>query len=231
MLRYFWSIRALRVLSLLVLLFGFAAQTAPSFAASCIAAFQLYDMSGSPHLKNHQLVLSAHSLILDSNVVIALKKRGPDIEPGRLASRDIVGKLMKSGYTDLRITPTTAQETALTWGTDKPTVVFSQTIQSETVADREREEIMGVLEEFEVGRAKGEMDRRIITEVFLAKTDGSIPTFLSADKGIYYGLLRAKGIEPSKLENRAWDEFPDGFEVLIGKRAIRVIIIPPVHSD
>lgn len=231
MLKRLYSHFALRISAGFMAVLLIAISGSFAYALSCAGAFQRYDYSDSPHLRMDQQPLSVHSLILDSNAVIALKKRGGNIELGRQLARDLVGALMKSGRTDLRITPTTAAETELVWNGEKPSVVFSRTLESANVASNERTEILAVLEQFEIGRAKGKMDRQIVTEAFLASTDGSVPTFLSADKGIYYGLLRSIGIEPSRLEKRAWDEFPDGFVVKIGKRSLRVLMIPPAHAD
>jgi hypothetical protein len=46
----------------------------------------------------------------------------------------------------------------------------------------------------------GEADRQVVMEALTASTDGSVPTFASADKNVIHSLAKHSGVvDPAKL--------------------------------
>ena len=96
--------------------------------------------------------------------------------------------------TDLRLTDTVAQELGYVTHLNKG---INLTVS------RNSPEYKALLSELEnvkpspVGRAKGANDRQIVADAFFA--EGTAPTFITADKGIFNPLLQLSGNNPAKL--------------------------------
>lgn len=91
----------------------------------------------------------------------------------------------------------------------------------------EYQRVLTVLNENNVGRAKGAMDRSIVADVFFAQThNGAPPVFATADGGIYKQLARIAGHDPRTLGRSVPEAFPHGFNVTIDGRTIKVIPLP-----
>jgi hypothetical protein len=103
-----------------------------------------------------------------------------------------------------------------------------------TTVDRNDPAYQSLLQELEtnnVGQAKGGVDRQIVADTFFAQTEpGVTPTFTTHDSGIYNKLAKiAFGFEPHPrhFEGKSLpDAYPNGFDVTISGRTIRVIPIP-----
>jgi hypothetical protein len=69
----------------------------------------------------------------------------------------------------------------------------------------------------------------IVADTFFSKTKPGVkPTFTTHDSGIYNNLLRIKGELPEKLGKPLPQVYPDGFDVTINGRTIRVLPLPKV---
>lgn len=82
-----------------------------------------------------------------------------------------------------------------------------------------------------VGGSNGISDRQIVADTFLAKTEsGVIPAFATADAGIYRPLAKIEGISvPDNVKEKDYilqSYYPDGFNVTIDGKTIKVIPIP-----
>ena len=85
------------------------------------------------------------------------------------------------------------------------------------------QDVMKVLEDASVGRAKGGMDRQIVADAFFGNAEAGVaPNLASMDKGIYNRLAKIAGHDPAKLGMSVPEAFPNGFPVTINGRTIRV---------
>jgi len=92
---------------------------------------------------------------------------------------------------------------------------------------RESAEYRALISELEnvkpspVGRNKGVNDRQIVADAFFA--EGTKPTFITADKGIYNPLFKLSG--ENSLGKSIPAAFPNGFNVQINGKSLFVIPI------
>lgn len=82
-----------------------------------------------------------------------------------------------------------------------------------------------------MGQAKGKADRQIVADTFFAQTEpGVTPKLLTHDAGIYNKLAKIKfGVEPNPRHfggKTLVDAYPNGFDVTIDGRTIRIIPLP-----
>ncbi|MGH9012967.1 MAG: hypothetical protein ACRDZ1_03365, partial [Acidimicrobiia bacterium] len=191
--------------------------------------------------KGHKLVLSPgpeglpvasttvvkESLIIDSNAAIALRKRAAG-EPLQEGEKALLKKLDAMGG-ELRIADTTVAEATAKGHAPGPQQGFG------IAAARDSKEYQAVLKELTdagVGGGKGALDREIISDAFFAIGEkGVIPRFATMDGKVYKRLydIRIKTTnEPplNKLGKQLPEKFPDGFEVTIHGRTIKVVPLP-----
>ncbi|MBF2048762.1 MAG: hypothetical protein IGS54_15615 [Elainella sp. C42_A2020_010] len=112
----------------------------------------------------------------------------------------------------------------------------NQPIRGVLTTDRSSIEYQTVLQELAnpnnvpgrtVGGTGGVDDRMIVTDAFFAESQpGAIPRFATADSGVYNPLARIAGIGPAQLGRPVHEVFPDGFDVTLNGRTIRVIPLP-----
>ncbi len=89
-------------------------------------------------------------------------------------------------------------------------------------SDPKYQAVKKVLEVHSVGGKAGLGDREIVTDIFFATTENrSRPVFITADKGIYNKLAKIAGVDPKGKALPV--AFPDGFDVTINGRTVRVL--------
>jgi hypothetical protein len=183
--------------------------SAPGVSTNRIAPNIISKLNKSP--------VNQNSLILDNNIASAIQKQklGVSLQKGEQLS---LQKLQELNNTDLRLTDTVAQELGDVTHLNKG---INLTVS------RNSPEYRALLSELEnvkpspVGRAKGTNDRQIVADAFFA--EGTTPTFITADKGIFNPLLQLSGIKPAKLGKPVPQAFPDGFKVEINGKTLMVI--------
>ena len=102
------------------------------------------------------------------------------------------------------------------------------------MVERNNPAYQSVLKELEnnnVGQVKGASDRQIIADTLFARTEpGVTPTFTTHDSGIYNKLWKmAFGAEPHPRHfggKTLPEAYPNGFDVTIQEKTIRIIPIP-----
>jgi hypothetical protein len=162
--------------------------------------------------------LSSNSLVVDANVAIALQKQatGQPLQAGEAA---LLARLSSfPQYTDLRLTETAAQESG------------SMLQRIETTVSRSDPSWVAIHSELvraNVGRTKGINDRLIVADLFFARSNSTDPpTFATMDTGISNPLLLLSGRNPAKLGRPVSEAFPDGFDLTLDGRTIRVLPLP-----
>ena len=91
-------------------------------------------------------------------------------------------------------------------------------------APAEYRSMLTKLEGLNLGGATGAADRAIIADAFFARAEaGVVPRFITGDKSIYNKLATEAGIDPRKLGKSVAKAYPDGFEVSIAGRRLKVI--------
>ena len=166
--------------------------------------------------------LGASSVVLDSNIAIAVERRaaGLPLSAGEQAMVRWVDNLPAG--TQLRATASTFTEVSGARAAYRGV---------EVTVDRAAPEyanLYRILEQGGVGRAKGTMDRYIVADTFFARTEpGVLPTLATHDKGVYNRLLRLSGVDPARLGRPVSEVYPNGFNVTIDGRTIRVIPLRP----
>lgn len=170
------------------------------------------------------LALDQTSVVIDTNAAIALDRRarGLPLDSGHQAAIKRVEKL----GADLRVADPTIAEMGVKGGnpTQKGVPVS---------VERTGKEYQDILTNLAnpadpVGQATGTVDRQIVADTFFAITEpGATPTLATADKKIYNALSRRAGYDPNaKGAGIAVPvKFPDGFDVTINGRTIKVIPI------
>jgi hypothetical protein len=161
--------------------------------------------------------LGKSSKIADEDVMIALEKQaaGKSLWPGEQL---LLNKLKGYDTSDLRVAWAVRAKGGAT------IEQFNITVARDSA---EYKGVLGELEKFKVGRAKGFEDRQIVCDSFFAKTDPGVkPVLLTHDKGIYNRLLLMKGIDPAKLGKSVAEAFPAGFDVTVKGRTITVLPLP-----
>jgi hypothetical protein len=163
--------------------------------------------------------LTENSIVVDENVVIALKKRaaGVALQPGEEAALKRYDSLAQK---DQRLPAVVGERHGDSHGAGFP-----------MTHSRESPEYQAVLSELktrDVGQAKGLEDRLIIADViFSTTTPGAMPSFATHDPGVYGPLLRMKGTNPKSLGKPIAEYYPNGFEVLVlGKYELMVYPLP-----
>jgi uncharacterized protein YifN (PemK superfamily) len=165
--------------------------------------------------------LNENSIIIDSNAAIALVKKinGKPLQPGEEA---IIRRLSKMGPIELRLTDTTIAEVK-----DNGKIIFKGVPLSVVRNSDEYQALYKVLVEQNVGREKGEADRQIVADAFFADVlIGVTPRLATHDTGVYNHLLIIAGKHPAKLGKPTPELFPNGFDVTINGRTIKVIPLP-----
>lgn len=166
--------------------------------------------------------LTKKSIVIDTNTAIALDKKAKGLEsemsPGEKA---MVAKIEALGDVELRVADVTVTEMASKGGkVTQPGIAV--TIDR---TGKEYQDILQVLTDNKVGKAKGAADRAIVADTFFAVPEpGVTPTFATHDPGIYNNLARITGYEPAKA-GPVPQKFPNGFDVTINGRTIKVIPI------
>ena len=170
------------------------------------------------------LALDKTSVVIDTNAAIALDRRarGLPLDSGHEAAIKRVEKL----GADLRVVDSTLAEMGVKGGnpTQKGVPVS---------VERTSKEYQDLLTNLSnpadpVGQAKGGVDRTIVADTFFAITEPGVkPALATADKKVYNALSRRAGYDPNaKGAGIAVPEkFPDGFDVTINGRTIKVIPI------
>jgi Bacterial SH3 domain len=172
------------------------------------------------NIKNPLKPLKPNSVVIDSNAAIALQKQaaGLPLQAGELA---IIKRLEAMGNADLRVAGTTVAEVR---GGQIKFTGFPLEIARSSVA---YQNLLKVLEKFNVGQTKGIADRMIVADTFFAKVEpGAKATFATMDSRIYNRLYEISGGDARLLGKPVSEAFPNGFNVTINGRTIRVIPLP-----
>jgi hypothetical protein len=151
--------------------------------------------------------LTENSIVVDENVVIALKKRaaGVALQPGEEAALKRYDSLAQK---DQRLPAIVGERNGDSHGAGFP-----------MTHSRESPEYQAVIRELEanaVEQTKGAEDRRIIADlVFSTTTPGATPAFAAHDPRVYGALLEMTGVNLQKLGKPVAEAYPAGFEVAI----------------
>lgn len=169
-----------------------------------------------------QTPLSGKSIILDENMLIARNKvaKGEALQEGEK-------KMMKylDANPDAKLTITEELYDKVVGKMDTSDLhIIDSTAKA---GSAEYDSVIQLLEKKLVGAAKGSEDRRLIADALFAKTEpGVIPSFVSHDPGIYKKLYMLDKADPDtlrKLGKPLAEVFPDGFEVVINGRKLKVL--------
>lgn len=165
--------------------------------------------------------VGSKSIIIDSNTAIALMK---DADP--LAKMTMnAGEVARVNYikglpagTELRVANVSVGEIA-------GGKIAVRGLPLDVVRNSaEYRTMLAKLETMNLGGATGAADRAIIADTFYAQSEaGAVPRFITGDKSIYNKLAKEAGIDPAKLGKPIAKAFPDGFEVTISGRRLKVI--------
>ncbi len=169
-----------------------------------------------------QTPLSGKSIILDENMLIARDKvaRGIPLQEGEKRMMDY---LKANPDAKLAVPEELYDKVAGKMNTSDLSIIDTTSKAGSTEYDT----VIKLLEDNKVGATKGVEDRRLITEALFAKTDpGVTPSFVTHDAGIYKRLYMLDKTDPNalkKLGKSLADVFPDGFDVVINGKKLRVI--------
>lgn len=164
------------------------------------------------------LALDANSTVIDTQMAIALEKqaKGLPLQEGEKAMLARAKTLGELGVTD----KTAAEAAAKNGNLSQKGVPISVERTSQAYQDMLAE----LAKDPAVGRAKGAADREVVADAFFAVTEpGAKPTLAVHDKGVYNPLARRAGVDPAKLGAPVAEKFPDGFDVTVNGRTIKVI--------
>lgn len=176
--------------------------------------------------------LSKKSVVIDSNAAIALDRKAKNL-PLNNAQEDAIKRIEAMGDVELRVADPTIGEVGFKGGP-----VIHQGIP--VSVDRKGKLYQDILANLKKSSdpigghklPKAESDQQIVADIFMTVTEpGVIPRFVTADPGIYNPLSRRAGYDPqAKGAGIAVPvKFgPNGFEVSIEGRTIRVIALPKV---
>jgi hypothetical protein len=175
--------------------------------------------------------LAKQSVVIDSNTAIALDRKAKGL-PLNKAQEDAIKRIESMGDVELRVADPTIGEVGFKGGP-----VTQQGVPVST--DRKGKAYQDILQDLKnpsdpVGGhklPKAESDQQIVADTFFAVSEpGVIPRFVTADSGIYNPLSRRAGYDPlAKGAGIAVPlKFPNGFDVTINGRTIRVIALPKV---
>lgn len=164
--------------------------------------------------------LEASSLVIDTNTALSLAKRtaGDELHAGERAQCAYIDA---RGVADLRITNVTIGEIA---GRDLPACGVPLLVRRDSPEYRA---IFAELTRENVGTAKGGPDRGILTDIFFAQTaTGALATLATQDRQVYNSMARLGGIDVGAMGAKTIpDLYPDGFEVTLRGRTIRIVPI------
>lgn len=167
--------------------------------------------------------LGSRSIVVDENLLIALDKRaaGQSLQAGE---RRMLEFLDNNPDAVLTVTEELYNK-RLAAGQD-----VSRLRVMRGGAGRggpEYNEVIRELETNRVGAGKGAEDRRMIADTLFAETrPGVTPTFVTHDAGIYKRLAAMAGHDLRTLGRTVPEAFPNGFEVTVRGRRLRVIPLP-----
>ncbi|CAM3731609.1 hypothetical protein KIPE111705_22095 [Kibdelosporangium persicum] len=172
--------------------------------------------------------LARGTLIIDTNIAIALQKRANNIplQPGEQA---LLRRFDALGATDVRIADPTiaevaakgpaAQERGFAVGVDRTSAEY-QALHAELVTAN-------------VGGGKGVVDRQIVADAFFGVGEaGTTPTLATGDpnvlKKLYAIKVAKENVKPLvQYGGKSLSEiFPDGFDVTINRRTLHVLPLP-----
>ena len=164
--------------------------------------------------------MTSDSVVLDSNAAIAFEKQALG-QPLNTIEQLTVARVNTLG-SDLRVTDTVISESNLTTSFGRVPLEVDKT-SSEFQSLLSKLEQPGQI----VGGTSGVNDRQIVAETFFAGAESGVtPRLVTADRQIYNNLARIAGINPAKLGGSTVPKsFPDGFNVTINGKTIRVIAI------
>ena len=164
-----------------------------------------------------RLPVEENTIILDNNIASAWTSFKNGKTSSQRGENAWVDRLLSEGHTDLRITDVSAADEL------KDISHLQQGIEiSVSRNSPEYTELVEILTKANVGKEKGIADRHIVADVFFAKGT-SIPTLMTGDKKVSSNLFRLSGGDPAKLGRPVSEVFPQGFEVSIKGRTIKVI--------
>jgi hypothetical protein len=169
------------------------------------------------------LALDKSSLVVDTNVAIALDKRarGIPLQPGEELA---LSRMQGLGDVELRVTDTTAGETGVK-GFSPPHKGIAISVERSSQAYQDL--LAELAKKPPVGRTKGVEDRNIVADTFFAVCEpGVTPRLATQDPGIYNPLAKRAGMDPAKLGASLPEVKPEGFDVPIHGRKIRVLPLP-----
>jgi hypothetical protein len=206
-----------------------ATQAAAKYSlASCIVAALSERSIPSPFLRIRKVPLGQRSVVLDTNAALVLL----GAKSGRLQTSEIILSKKLQAYlaanpsADIRLADQTIAELVAD-STRRASEAFNAKGIYESPRDPAlKQQLKAILERHGVGAAKGDADREIVTQVFLAaRSNGAdAPILLTGDRGMVNGLQRVRGVDPGKLP--PMQEIPP-FEVTIvvggTPRTIRVV--------
>jgi hypothetical protein len=166
--------------------------------------------------------LGGKSIVVDENLLIARNKlaKGLPLQPGE---QRMVDFLNRNPDAKLSVSEELYDKVAGKLDTTDLNIIESTAARGHA----DYEAAVKELETNKVGAAKGTEDRRLIADALFAKVEsGTTPTFVTHDKGIYNRLLFMSGNDPAKLGKPVAEAFPNGFDVVINGRTLRVIPLP-----
>lgn len=168
--------------------------------------------------------LADDSVVVDSNIAIALRKRHELGEASLQAGeRRMLERLERLGTGDVRLADRSVEEAAKKAQRGFTTSSFPLTTTRDSA---EYLALQQKLLDANVGAAKGAADREIVADLFFAKVEpGTVPRFVCFDGDVYKKLAKLGGIDPAKLGRPIADAYPDGFRVTLDGRSIDVIAV------
>jgi hypothetical protein len=163
--------------------------------------------------------VTANSIVADENLLIAMDRRAKGLDLNS-AQQAVLAQIDRRPDSPLLVTQELFDKVSGTMDMSKLRVLEA-TVARESA---EYQAVLKQLEEARVGAMKGVEDRKLIADTLFAKADpGVVPTFATADKGIVNRMLFMSGTDPAKLGKPVAEAFPNGFEVPIGDKKIKVL--------
>ena len=166
--------------------------------------------------------LNSKSIVVDSHVVIALDKHSKGL-PLQRGEQLGINRIRAMGDVELRVTDTTIGE--MKGGK----IIFRDISLSIRRSSPQYQALLRVLEARKVGgtKANAPKDRTIVADTFFAQTEpGITPKLATQDTAIYNNLALIAGIKPNRTAAGIAVAYPNGFNVTINGKTIRVIPIP-----
>jgi hypothetical protein len=187
--------------------------------------FELFGENYKPITQNvfsHTPVteLSEKSIILDTQLMIAISegKTGRIGQESRARWASLIQKKIQDENKQVWISDTTLQELVKL----KTSVLPIQTQRLRPSVQRHSDDyksILSQLEKVHLGGLKGQRDREIVADAFLARQKSSRPpTLVTADRNVAHALCRLSQLcqrEQQRQSKELSQVFPDGFEVTL----------------